>query len=159
MLPLSGRSLPVVATSDAQLLGDIDELVATDGAFSLGAWLAMARSFAANATDCTGTAIGLRVLPACQRICPDGERGGYLPARHESIAAMRQRLRGTLSVLTGRIPESTAAIGRNPLWADRRVDGRPTHSTQHGAWQCRSAGWSSTERHTPHCGPPGRAQP
>ena len=36
----------------AMLLRDIDELVATDSAFLLGPWIAMARGLGGGATDC-----------------------------------------------------------------------------------------------------------
>lgn len=41
------------------LLDDIDALVATDTAFLLGSWIAMARSWGENATDCDGSVIGI----------------------------------------------------------------------------------------------------
>lgn len=63
--PIDAARVDATGSLYEELLGDIDELVATDGAFSLGAWLAMARSFAANATDCTDT--GYETITDCAR--------------------------------------------------------------------------------------------
>eukprot|EP01050_Picozoa_sp_SAG11_P009784 SAG11_NODE_945_length_6430_cov_8.027800_1_plen_178_part_00 len=41
-----------------ELLLDLDQLLATDGAFLLGPWLDRARRLGGDATDCTGTIVG-----------------------------------------------------------------------------------------------------
>lgn len=49
----------------AELLGDLDTLVGTDPAFLLGSWLAMARRFAQNASDCA--APGFPEVSSCSK--------------------------------------------------------------------------------------------
>ena len=43
------------------VLRDLDTLLATDGAFLLGSWLASARKLGGDATDCTDTVLGDRL--------------------------------------------------------------------------------------------------
>ena len=44
-----------------ELLLDLDGLLATDSAFLLGPWLESARRLGGDATDCTGTVVGVSI--------------------------------------------------------------------------------------------------